>query len=639
MINWFRRNRATAKIPAISRTASSPAGGTLLRSELVDRNRHVNEYLRYYLSSEASPMFAVLLNGPWGIGKTFVIKKFVESLDKETGYIYVSLYGLRSVDEIDDAILRSMYPVLKHKGVEIGARALKSVGKHFKVELDLKAKDFIARSKSRLYIFDDLERCEMPINTVMGYINVFVEQEHRKVIIVANEAEIKDEKYQRIREKLVGKSFDIQSAFEDAMEAFVASVRDQGAKDFVVSKSPVIAEIYHQSELNNLRVLQQAIWDFERLYSLLDEKHRANDGAMTALLGLLFALSFEVKAGRLSAKDIKERQNNLLMAFMRRDGDGDAVPKIVEVDKRYPAIRLDPDLLSDETLVSVIVKGIVDRERIRSELNKSSYFVTVEQEPAWRTIWHSLERTEDEVNRALALMERAYAEREYTIIGEVLHVFGIRLWLSDIGVIAENHEQILAGGKAYIDDLYERSLLEPTDPHGEYFDEAFDSYGGLGIRGARTAEYRELLDYLNEKRRAAEVDRRPAIAEELLLNMRDDPSLFLRRICLTNHEDNQFYNIPVLASLDPGRFVAFFLALHPRSQRNAMRALNVRYQHGRIDNDLLDERPWAIEVRNQIHAASEAMSPISRDRLQLLLTHALGEVLGVAEDDEVVGDG
>lgn len=636
MIDWIRRNLAKPKRPAANDTVPLPAGGALARPDVSDRNQHVKDYLRYYLSFSTPPMFAVLLNGPWGIGKTFVIKNFVKLLGETTRHIYVSLYGLRSVDEIDDAILQSMYPVLKHKGVEIGSRALKSVGKYFNVELDLKARDFIARSKSDLYIFDDLERCEMPINTVMGYINVFVEQEGHKVIIIANEAEIKDEAYQRIREKLVGKAFDIQSAFEEALEAFIASIKDRGAKEFVASKSSVIAEIYHQSELNNLRVLQQTIWDFERLHVLLDEKHRANDGAMTALLGLLFALSFEVKTGRLSSEDIKERQTNLLTAFMRRDEDGEA-PQIIEVDKRYPTIRLDTDLLSDQTLVNVIIKGIVDQTKIRSELDESSYFVTIEQEPAWRTVWHSYERTEGEVNRALAEMERAYAAREYTVTGEVLHVFGLRLWLSKIGAIPENREQVLADGRAYVDDLYARGVLEPIDPHGGYFDMAFDGYGGLGIHEAKSVQYRQLRDYLNEKRRTTEADRRPAIAEELLVNMRDDPSLFLRRVCLTNHEDNKFYDIPVLASLDPAKFVAVFLGLHPRDQRSAMIALKARYEHGRIDHDLLDERPWAIEVRNQIQAASEAMPPILKDRLRRFLAHALDGVLGIAGQDSVAG--
>ena len=227
-------------------------------NEMADRNVHVKEYLRYYLSLPTPPGFAVLLDGPWGIGKTFVVKKFLDTLDKETTpYIYVSLYGIQSVDDIDDAILQGMYPVLANKGVVLGGRALKSIGKYFNVELDLKAKDFLNKSKADVYVFDDLERCEMPINAVMGYINMLVEHEGRKVILIANENEIDDQpQYRRIREKLVGRTFEVQSSFEEALEGFVSSAKGEPARKLLSSASSTISEVYHQSEMNNLRVLQ-----------------------------------------------------------------------------------------------------------------------------------------------------------------------------------------------------------------------------------------------------------------------------------------------------------------------------------------------------------------------------------------------
>lgn len=41
-----------------------------------------------------------------------------------------------------------------------------------------------------IIIFDDLERCEMPINEILGYINDYVEHRNVKCVIVANEQEI-----------------------------------------------------------------------------------------------------------------------------------------------------------------------------------------------------------------------------------------------------------------------------------------------------------------------------------------------------------------------------------------------------------------------------------------------------------------
>ncbi|NLB63155.1 MAG: hypothetical protein GX801_03490, partial [Fibrobacter sp.] len=77
-----------------------------------DPNQHIKEYLEYYLSFTEVPKYAVLLNGSWGIGKTFFIKNFLESLDlndnKKFKHVYVSLYGLTSLDEIDT-------PVCQHR--------------------------------------------------------------------------------------------------------------------------------------------------------------------------------------------------------------------------------------------------------------------------------------------------------------------------------------------------------------------------------------------------------------------------------------------------------------------------------------------------------------------------------------------
>src|SRR5438105_1895968 len=74
-----------------------------------DKNTHIREFLSRYVELPYSPYYAVILTGPWGIGKTFLVKEFLrkqfgddrEHNDKKC--IYVSLYGLTSIDEIDAA--------------------------------------------------------------------------------------------------------------------------------------------------------------------------------------------------------------------------------------------------------------------------------------------------------------------------------------------------------------------------------------------------------------------------------------------------------------------------------------------------------------------------------------------------------
>ena len=70
-------------------------------------NQHVTEYLDYYCAMDNAPEFAVLLNGEWGSGKTWFIKKFIEENDLKI--IYVSLYGITSFTEIEDEFFRQLH--------------------------------------------------------------------------------------------------------------------------------------------------------------------------------------------------------------------------------------------------------------------------------------------------------------------------------------------------------------------------------------------------------------------------------------------------------------------------------------------------------------------------------------------------
>jgi KAP family P-loop domain. len=41
-------------------------------------NKHIEEFLDYYLNKEQSPDYAVLITGCWGSGKTYFIRHFLE---------------------------------------------------------------------------------------------------------------------------------------------------------------------------------------------------------------------------------------------------------------------------------------------------------------------------------------------------------------------------------------------------------------------------------------------------------------------------------------------------------------------------------------------------------------------------------
>src|SRR5690348_1547229 len=217
-----------------------------------DKNRHIQEYLSYYFSLAHPPHFAVMVSGAWGIGKTFLVKRFLQRIHPDRKCIYVSLYGLSRVDEFDDALFQAMYPALGWQITKIGARLTKALLKHTNFDPGFKLNEVVSRFSADLYVFDDLERCVAPLNVSLGYINTFVEHDGCKVIVIANESELPaGEEYRKRREKIVGKTLEVQAAFPEAFKHFISQVDFEPARLLFESSAAEIDAIYRQSELNN----------------------------------------------------------------------------------------------------------------------------------------------------------------------------------------------------------------------------------------------------------------------------------------------------------------------------------------------------------------------------------------------------
>lgn len=161
--------------------------------------------------------YAVLIDGDWGTGKTYFIQKSLIPNLESSGYmpIYISLYGINSTDTVSQkialslltnkipadkkAIAKQCLPAIGSFVLPIGQTLLNATGMSILEPLlkspvedipwDTIFKKF-SDSRKRIFIFDDLERCSLPINEILGYINSLVEHESEKVLIVANQKAI-----------------------------------------------------------------------------------------------------------------------------------------------------------------------------------------------------------------------------------------------------------------------------------------------------------------------------------------------------------------------------------------------------------------------------------------------------------------
>jgi hypothetical protein len=269
-------------------------------------------------------------------------------------------------------------------------------------------------------------------------------------------------------------------------------------------------------------------------------------------------------------------------------------------------------------LVEYLVRGVVDGEAIATELKASRFFVTVADEQPWRTVWHWFERTDAEFNAALPKMEQQFKNREFVVSGEILHVMGLRLFLADQGILKLTKAEAVAEGKKYIDELYAaKKLRGPTSDDSSEI--RFQGWGGLGICEHETAEYRSLYDHLMEMIQRSVNDSYPDKAKHLLSDMKSDVEKFYRQVALSHADASDYVRAPVLAVLPVEEFVDALLALHPSSMRLAMVALKGRYEYGRLDQTLKDEKPWIVAVFAAIQKRLPQMSAISRRRFGMLL--------------------
>lgn len=575
-------------------------------------NQHILEFLEYFIDLPASPQYAVLLNGAWGVGKSHLVDRFMnEQKSRGKSIVYVSLYGVKAADEIDQLLILEVVPALKSPLGKIGSRVAMTWAKKLSLEDAIKQADLTKHVDVDLIVFDDLERAKLSSVEVLGYINRFVEHEKKKVLIVANEAEVDDARgYGRVKEKVIGMTFDVQQNIAEVLDVFASDLPNEPARKFVQNHKEALLTIFEQAKLSNLRVLKQVMWSWDRFFMAVKPDFRVKAG-MLVVFKLFVALCAEVRAGRLVAEDLTDRLTKIVAARHDKTAN-EQNSRIGAAQSRYPELYLHDGVLSDEVLVQVLCEGRIVAATIDQCLGRSEYFIRPEEEPAWQKVWHGVTRPEEEFEAAFQMMEQQFQKGEFSDPGEVLHVFGLRLWSARMGQLKLTTAEVARQCKDYLDALVAAGRIlagSPIDERGLRLQGAF----GMGFNEVEAPEFRELCDYYLAAIAEARKARWPIHAKDLMTLMGTDPQAFYPMVCWTSDgRGNTFAGVPVFAAIPTGEFVDAFLALHPAGQRTVLGALKDRYEHGRLEQELGPERAWIVGVHDMLRARAEGMSPIRR---------------------------
>ncbi len=223
---------------------------------------------------EITYSYAIMIDGGWGSGKTyFVNKKLIPELEKkEKKAIYISLYGLKDAEEIS----KELFSTIAEK--RIGKKLAPAFNTGFKMVSEIIGNKigsetannanltdvfspFLDYSKY-FFVFDDLERCSMPINDVLGYINHFVEQNESKVVIIANQEEINSVELQN----------NLEWKYFLAIQDSINWPTKEEKMSFIINANNNNKNKALPLNLEELRVRNKYLFDDNALYKKIKEK-------------------------------------------------------------------------------------------------------------------------------------------------------------------------------------------------------------------------------------------------------------------------------------------------------------------------------------------------------------------------------
>lgn len=323
--------------------------------------------------------YAIMINGEWGSGKTYFwnhkIKPKIEAMQvngKKLTPIYMSLYGISNLEEISKKIFIETTQLMdKNLKKFMGASGVGSIPEYAKTGLDMANFFGVTQNGDRLdyaqffstddkvLCFDDLERANVDVIDILGYINNFVEHDHIKTIIICNEKElstklknsnlemktfiatylldkenklnIKTDKpmverirdtieyvfdkandYERIKEKLIGETFEYAPEFNYIINGLL--MRYENNADlirFLRENTALITSTFNKSGTRNLRILKHALNNFKKIFDTVTNSYpNTNNRVLQTMLIFTIAISFEIKAGKITKDKFVNINNN-----------------------------------------------------------------------------------------------------------------------------------------------------------------------------------------------------------------------------------------------------------------------------------------------------------------------------------------
>ena len=302
------------------------------------------------------------------------IRKKIESIQldgRRYTTIYMSLYGISNLEDISKKIFIETTQLMdKNLRRYMETNEQTTIPEYAKTGIDMANFFGVTQSGNKVnyaeffstddkvLCFDDLERANVDVIDILGYINNFVEHDHIKTIIICNEKELstklkssnlemktfiatylldkqnelndvdepivekiqkkienvfdKVNDYERIKEKLIGETFEYAPKFDYIINGIL--MRYESNTDlihFLRENTGFIISTFKRSGTRNLRILKHALNDFKKIYEMVNKSYpNTSNKVMQTMLIFTIAISFEIKAGKVTKDKFMNIKDN-----------------------------------------------------------------------------------------------------------------------------------------------------------------------------------------------------------------------------------------------------------------------------------------------------------------------------------------
>ena len=302
------------------------------------------------------------------------IRKKIESMQlngRKYTTIYMSLYGISNLEDISKKIFIETTQLMdKNLKKYMAANDQTTIPEYAKTGIDMANFFGVTQSgdkvdyaeffstEDKVLCFDDLERANVDVIDILGYINNFVEHDHIKTIIICNEKELssklkssnlemktfiatylldkqdelndidkpivekiqqkienvfdKANDYERIKEKLIGETFEYAPKFDYIINGiFMRYENNTDFIHFLRENTRLIISTFERSGTRNLRILKHALNDFKKVYEMVNKSYpNTSHRVMQTMLIFTIAISFEIKAGKVTKDKFMNIKDN-----------------------------------------------------------------------------------------------------------------------------------------------------------------------------------------------------------------------------------------------------------------------------------------------------------------------------------------